>query len=773
MTIKSGTNLPLGATPDREGVNFSLFSANAEKVELCLFDNSGENETTRITLPSRTGDTWHGYVPGLRPGTLYGYRVYGPYDPSAGHRFNPNKLLLDPYSRKFFGRLINSEENLGYIAGHKDADLSFDTRDNARNIPKCVVTSDNHEWGHDQPPNHSLRDSIIYETHVKGFTQKFPSMRRAKRGTYSGLASTRTIEYLKSLGITAVELLPIHSFVDDGFLQEKHLVNYWGYNSLGFFAPEARYADFDPVREFRNMVKKLHASGIEVILDVVYNHTAEGNELGPTLCYRGIDNASYYRLEENRRYYTNHSGCGNTLNTSHPRVNQLILDSLRHWVSHMHVDGFRFDLASTLARQHNGFDHESPFLHAIQQDPILARCKLIAEPWDCGHGGYQLGNFPVAFSEWNDQYRDTVRQFWAGDTSQLKQFCKAIHGSSEIFEWQRRSPSSSINMITSHDGYTLQDLVSYNEKHNEANGENNNDGHSANYSNNYGHEGPTNNQEINEFRNRQRLNMLSTLLLSQGVPMLLAGDEFGHTQLGNNNAYCQDNDLTWLDWSKTTSDETTLAFTRRLIALRKRLNILRSPHYMHGINTSESMGLPDITWFASSSEQMQESNWNRNDLKFVAMLLCGDTGSESETSQHSTAESATNAGPRNSLVRDTSPNSRYRQSARTDAGYHPGRNTFYAAGTQPQAISAQPGSSSDSQSASDSAGHNDSIIILINSADSERHFELPPSPHPWVFELSTSNPESPRGRADPLVTSDGHSVSVYTTGPGTSRDQQD
>ena len=435
-------------------------------------------------------------------------------------------------------------------------------------------------------------------------------MRRAKRGTYAGFTSDRAIEHLTELGITAVELLPVHSFIDDAFLQDKGLVNYWGYNSLGFFAPESRYASFDPVREFRNMVKKLHANGIEVILDVVYNHTAEGSELGQTLCYRGIDNASYYRLEENRRYYTNHSGCGNTLNTSHPRVIQLILDSLRHWVTNMHVDGFRFDLASTLARQYNGFDHESPFLHAIQQDPVLSQCKLIAEPWDCGPGGYQLGNFPVAFSEWNDRFRDTVRRFWAGDTAQLKEFCKAIHGSSEVFEWQRRSPSASINMITSHDGYTLQDLVSYNEKHNEANGENNKDGHSANYSNNYGHEGPTDDEQINDFRNRQRLNMLTTLLLSQGVPMLLAGDEFGHTQSGNNNAYCQDNDLTWLDWSKRSSDATTLRFTKKLIALRKRLNILRSPHYMHGSRTSATMKLPDITWFASSSEQMQESNWN-------------------------------------------------------------------------------------------------------------------------------------------------------------------
>lgn len=734
MTIKSGQPLPLGATPDRDGVNFSLFSANAEKVELCLYDQNGEQETGRVVLPCRTGDIWHCYVPGMRPGALYGYRVYGPYEPEAGHRFNPNKLLIDPYTRKFHGKLVNSEENLGYIHGHADADLSFDTRDNAHNIPKCVVTSDDFAWGKDRAPAHPLGDSIIYETHVKGFTQQFPKMRRSRRGTYAGLASDRVIAYLKHLGITAIELLPIHHFIDDSFLEDKGLVNYWGYNSLAFFAPESRYASFDPVREFRNMVKKLHAHDIEVILDVVYNHTAEGNELGQTLCYRGIDNASYYRLEENRRYYSNHSGCGNTLNTSHPRVTQLILDSLRHWVRNMHVDGFRFDLASTLARQHNGFDHESPFLHTVQQDPLLARTKLIAEPWDCGPGGYQLGNFPVSFSEWNDQSRDTIKKFWAGDTTQLRQFCKAIHGSSEVFEWQRRSPSASINMITSHDGYTLQDLVSYNEKHNEANGENNQDGHTANYSNNYGHEGPTDDAAINSFRNRQRLNMLSTLMLSQGVPMLLAGDEFGNTQSGNNNAYCQDNDLTWLDWSQTRSDSVTLEFTRKLINLRKRVAVLRSAHYLHGTQTSKRLNLPDISWFSSGSEPMRDENWNRDDIKFVAMLLCGDADS--------------NKQPFNTEILANNLRSKLYKTDRAPTS--PG-----ADGTTRR--NSKPPTSPDEQETS--------VIILVNGSDSERHFDLPKSPDPWVFELSTAEPERARAENANSVTSHNHSVSVYTTGP--------
>lgn len=459
-------------------------------------------------------------------------------------------------------------------------------------------------------------------------------MRGPKRGTYSGMASDRVTQYLKSLGVTALEFLPIHAFVDDSFLIEKNLKNYWGYNSLGFFAPESRYAVNDPVREFRYMVKKLHSHDIEVILDVVYNHTAEGNELGPTLCYRGIDNASYYRLEEDRRYYTNHSGCGNSLNTSHHRVTQLVLDSLRYWVEAMHVDGFRFDLATTLARQASGYSHESAFLHALLQDPVLSRCKLIAEPWDCGPGGYQLGNFPTGFSEWNDQYRDTVRAFWAGDSGRLQQFCKAIHGSSEVFEWQRRGPHAGINMITAHDGFTLTDLVSYNDKHNEANGEDNNDGHSANYSNNYGHEGPTDDEAITSFRNRQRLNILTTLFLSQGVPMLLAGDEFGNTQSGNNNAYCQDNAITWLDWSDRRRDETTWEFTRRVIELRKSQPVLRAAHYLHGQETSPALKLPDVTWFSAHSSVMEENDWHQENTGFVGMLLCGDTEFWRQASQN-------------------------------------------------------------------------------------------------------------------------------------------
>jgi len=626
VKVSTGKPYPLGTSVSSIGTNFALFSAHAEKVELCLFDQSGTRETARIPLPCRTNDVWHGLIHDIKEGDRYGYRVYGPYDPESGHRFNHHKLLLDPYARRLHGELIDSAENLGYVQGHPDADLSFDTRDNAHNIPKCVVTVDDFNWQNDRFPDHALTDTVIYEAHVKGLTKQFPRLRQQRRGTYSAIANSRVIEYLKSLGITALELLPVHTFVDDSFLQDRGLTNYWGYNSLCFFAPDARYSEVDPLQEFRKMVKALHAADIEVILDVVYNHTAEGNELGPTLCYRGIDNASYYRLEENPRYYSNHSGCGNTLRAAHPRVVQLILDSLRFWTNAMHVDGFRFDLATVLARRGMGYDKNSGFFDAIMQDPTLVHSKLIAEPWDCGLGGYQLGNFPPRFSEWNDQYRDTVRKFWAGEAGQLQQLSKAIHGSSEVFEWQRRGPLAGVNFITAHDGYTLFDLVSYESKHNELNGEDNRDGHSANYSKNYGHEGPTDDDDINNFRNLQRRNLMATLLLSQGIPMILSGDELAHTQDGNNNAYCQDNELTWIDWSQQHKDSEQLDFVKKLICLRRKFPVLRQRQYIHGLHKSRSSDFRDINWLNRSAEAMTDDDWHDHDNRFVALLLCGDAG---------------------------------------------------------------------------------------------------------------------------------------------------
>lgn len=624
MKVCAGKPYPLGATVEKDGTNFTLFSAHAEKVELCLFNNNGSREIARIPLPCRSDDVWHGLVHGIEEGALYGYRVYGPYEPENGHRFNHHKLLIDPYTRKLHGALIDSEENLGYIHGHPDADLSFDTRDNAHNIPKCVVTVDQFNWRQDAFPKHAMADSLIYEAHIKGLTKQFPRIKKQRRGTYNAVATPALLKHLQSLGVTALELLPIHTAVDDSFLLNKDLTNYWGYNTLSFFAASNRYAEVDPITEFRHMVKSLHAANIELILDVVYNHTAEGNELGPTLSFRGIDNATYYRLDENPRYYSNFSGCGNTLHTSQPRVVQLILDSLRYWRDAMHVDGFRFDLASTLARRKLGFDKNSGFFDAIMQDPILAGCKLIAEPWDCGDGGYQLGNFPPRFSEWNDQYRDTLRRFWAGEHGQLRRMSRALHGSSEIFEWQRRGPAASINLITAHDGFTLLDTVSYNDKHNEANGEENRDGHSANYSNNYGVEGPTEDLSINNKRAQQRRNLLATLLFSQGVPMLLAGDELANSQQGNNNSYCQDNPISWLDWSQLNSASEHLSFVKRLVELRKQYPVLRRTRYMHGQRTSRSTALPDISWLNAASETMQDEDWDDNSNRFFAMLLCGD-----------------------------------------------------------------------------------------------------------------------------------------------------
>ncbi len=631
----AGCNWPLGATSDGKGVNFALFSRHASRVELCLFDSSGEREIQRLELPACTDNVWHGYLPDIRPGALYGYRVHGPYEPTNGHRFNPHKLLLDPYARALQGKLIWNDANFGYIRGHADLDLSYDQRDSSPYVPKCVVVgaskrgTDRHaphlSHGAERRQRPDLCDSVIYEAHVKGISALQKQVPAARRGTYKALGSKSVLSHLKKLGVTALELLPVHTFADDEFLVAKDLVNYWGYQSLCFLTPDARYAFSDnAVNEFRDMVKTVHKAGLEVLLDVVYNHTAEGNEQGPTLCYRGIDNLYYYRLERNPRYYVNDSGTGNTLALENPRVLQLVMDSLRFWANDMGVDGFRFDLASILGRELHGFERGAGFFDAVAQDPQLADVRLIAEPWDIGPGGYQLGQFPPRWSEWNDQFRDTVRRFWNSGSDVLPDFSDRLLGSSSLFEWQGRPPSATVNFITAHDGFTLRDTVSYLHKHNEANGEGNRDGHSNNHSNNYGIEGDTDDPAINEIRARQQRNMLCTLFLSQGTPMLLGGDERNRTQYGNNNAYCQDNATTWIDWSENPQARQLQDFTQRLIALRKNQPVLRRPWYLHGEHRSASCDLPDVVWLNKQADVMSEADWHCIDGGFVALQLIGD-----------------------------------------------------------------------------------------------------------------------------------------------------
>ena len=566
--IQRGTPQPPGANWDGYGVNFALFAAHAEKVELCLFDAETDHEIERIELRA-TDVFWHTYLPDCGPGTIYGYRVHGPYQPEDGHRFNPNKLLLDPYARHLKGSLRWDDSVFGYKHMDKQQDLSFDTSDSAAFVPKAVVVDESFDWGNDRPPRIPWPRTVIYETHVGGFTRLHHDIDEATRGSFAGLATDTIISYLQSLGITTLELLPIHAFVDDHFLVDKGLVNYWGYNTIGFFAADSRYLASGNRDEFKSMVKRLHAADIEVILDVVYNHAAEGGQTGPTISFRGISNACYYRHpDEDKRVFINDSGCGNTLNLNHPRVLQMVIDSLRHWVIDMHVDGFRFDLAVSLGRETNGFDNEGAFFQAIREDVVLSQVKLIAEPWDIGPDGYQLGAFPPGWAEWNDRFRDCVRRFWRGDPGQLSELARSLHGSSDLFEHNGRRPSASINLITSHDGFTLTDLVSYNDRHNEANGENNSDGHSANFSYNLGAEGISDDAEIILLRQRQRRNLLATLFLARGTPMLLAGDELGRSQQGNNNAYCQDNAITWQDWSALEHEAEMLEFVRRLIRLR-------------------------------------------------------------------------------------------------------------------------------------------------------------------------------------------------------------
>jgi isoamylase len=622
--LREGRPFPLGATWSGLGVNFALFSGNATKVELCLFDSAGETEIERIALPEFTDEVWHGYLPDARPGTMYGYRVYGPYEPEAGQRFNPNKLLLDPYAKALHGHWEWNPALFGYKMESAD-DLSFDERDSAPFVPKCQVVDPAFTWGDDRPPRRSWERTIVYEMHVRGYTKLHPDIPEELRGTFRGLTEPVVLNHMRHLGITAVELLPVHAMVHESRLIDKGLVNYWGYNTIAFFAPARRYAsvpDF-AFAEFREMVARFHEAGIEVILDVVYNHTAEGNELGPTLSLRGIDNASYYRLlPDDRRHYINDTGTGNTLNLSHQRVLQMVTDSLRYWVQEMHVDGFRFDLATILAREPYGFDEGGGFLDSCRQDPILSSVKLIAEPWDCGPGGYQVGGFPPGWAEWNDRFRDTVRGFWKGDEGVLPELASRISASADLFNRRGRKPWASVNFITAHDGFTLNDLVSYNDKHNEANGEDNRDGRSDNRSWNHGVEGPTDDPAIVELRERQKRNMLATLLLSQGTPMLLAGDEFGRTQQGNNNAYCQDNEISWINWNFEESGEALTRFVQRLTRLRREYAVLRQSRFLTA-EWNEELGVKDLTWLTPSNEEMTPDHWHDARAKCVGMLLDG------------------------------------------------------------------------------------------------------------------------------------------------------
>jgi glycogen operon protein len=622
-SIEEGLPYPLGAHWDGKGTNFALFSANATKVEVCLFDESGERELSRIDLPEYTDQIFHGYLPDVGPGTFYGYRVHGPYEPKAGHRFNPNKLLLDPYARAHAGSLKWDPAVFGYQMETGD-DLTFDERDSAPFMPKCVIVDPGFDWvgeaGRQMVP---WDQTIVYEVHVKGFTKQHPGVPKGLQGTYAGFGSAPMVEYLAALGVTSIELLPVHTFINDSNLLEKKLVNYWGYNTIGFFAPDPRYASDVPnsLREFKEMVARLHAAGLEVIIDVVYNHTAEGNELGPTLSFKGIDNVSYYRLPADKRRYINDTGTGNTVNLSHPRVIQMVTDSLRYWSEHMHIDGFRFDLGTILAREVYGFDEQSGFLKAVDQDPVLTRVKLIAEPWDCGPGGYQVGGFPPGWAEWNDKFRDTVRDFWRAEAP-VAQLAPRICASSDLFSRGGRRAWASVNFITAHDGFTLNDWASYNDKHNEANGENNRDGNSSNRSWNCGVEGPTGDKAIVELRNRQKRNMLATLLFSQGTPMLLGGDEFGRTQHGNNNAYCQDSDISWFDWNLGGDGNDLLAFTKHLIKLRQSYPALRRSRFLTGQYDGD-LDVKDVTWINANGHEMQDANWKDASMKCFGMLLDG------------------------------------------------------------------------------------------------------------------------------------------------------
>ncbi|HVW53991.1 MAG TPA: glycogen debranching protein GlgX [Trinickia sp.] len=623
--LDPGTPYPLGATWDGLGVNFAVFSANAEQVDLCLFDPAGHKELARLPLPECTDEIWHGYLPGAHPGTVYGLRAYGPYLPQYGHRFNPAKLLIDPYAKKLTGSFRASDALFGYRPHSSRHDLSLDKRDSAPAVPKCVVIDEAFDWSRDVRPEVPWPETVIYEAHLRGVSMLNPDVRQHERGTFAALASPRFIEHLHKLGITAVELLPIHAFLDERFLLERKLTNYWGYNTSAFFAPHPSYLSSRRLNEVRIAVRQLHAAGIEVILDVVYNHTCEGNELGPTVSWRGLDNASYYRLiPGDERYYINDTGCGNTLNLSHPRVLQMVMDSLRYWVSAFHIDGFRFDLGVTLGREGTGFDPGSGFFDVIRQDPVLSQRKLISEPWDVGPGGYQVGRHPPGFGEWNDKFRDCVRRFWRGDAGMRAELAARIAGSAELFNHRFRRPSASVNYVASHDGFTLADVTAYEQKHNEANGENNADGHNENCSANWGVEGPTEDAQINATRARVARSMLASVFTSLGTPMLAAGDEFGRSQQGNNNAYCQDNALSWLDWQLAESEEGRVltAFTARLIALRRQHPLLRDTRFLRG-DVDVSPGIKDVDWFDERGEPLTSEAWQDPQARALTLRRAG------------------------------------------------------------------------------------------------------------------------------------------------------
>jgi glycogen operon protein len=649
LTMTAGRAAPLGATFDGEGVNFAVFSAHATKMTLCLFSEDGKTETHRLDLPERDGDVWHGYLSGLRPGQLYGFRADGPYRPEDGHRFNANKLLIDPYAKKLTGQ-PHWHDALHAHDVKKD-DLSFDRRDSARYMPKSVVIDPAFSWGDDQAPDTLIEETVIYEAHVKGLTRLHPDA--APPGTFLALSSDPMLDYLTGLGITAIELLPSQAFLNDRFLVKQGLTNYWGYQTLGFFAPDLRYLTAGEIHEFQQMVARFHAAGIEVLMDVVYNHTCEGNEQGPMLCFRGLDNLSYYRLLEDKRYYVNDTGTGNTVNVDHPMVLRMIMDSLRYWVEVMHVDGFRFDLCATLGRRgSDGFSNGAAFFDAIRQDPMLTRVKLIAEPWDIGPGGYQLGAFPPPFLEWNDRFRDAVRQFWKGDAGQAPRLADRLTGSAQQFDHSGRPAVSSVNLITAHDGFTLMDVASYNERHNEANGEENKDGHGANYSDNMGVEGPTDDPVILAKRAQRRRNMMATLLLSQGTPMILAGDEIGNTQNGNNNAYCQDNEISWIDWAN--ADDEFLAFTKRLIAFRKAHPILRQKRFLHSRERAVD-GFEDLFWHREDGEAMTQADWDDAERRILCVEMRTASGTPAYAEMGTAIFLVFNAGEETEVVIPDAP----------------------------------------------------------------------------------------------------------------------
>ncbi|HZD78568.1 MAG TPA: glycogen debranching protein GlgX [Actinomycetota bacterium] len=632
MRVWPGTPTPIGATWDGQGVNFALFSEHAESVDLCLFDApEQEHESQRIRLRERTDFIWHAYLPDVRPGQFYAYRLRGPYEPEAGHRFNPSKLLLDPYAKAVSGSLRWDDALYGYTIGHQEEDLSRDDRDSAPFLPKCMVVDPAFTWGLDRPPRTPWSRTVIYECHVRGMTMLHPAVADELRGTYLGLASDPVIDHLLSLGVTAVELLPVHQSVADRHLVERGLTNYWGYNSIGFFAPGARFATGDrgqQVAEFQSMVRAFHEAGLEVILDVVYNHTAEGNQLGPTLSFRGIDNAAYYRLiPDNGRYYMDFTGTGNSLNVLHPRTIQMIADSLRYWVQEMHVDGFRFDLAPVLGREPLMVDPGGTFFDVVMQDPVLSEVKLIAEPWDLGHDGYQVGRFPPGWAEWNGRYRDTIRRFWKGEPGQVPELASRLSGSGDIYQGSGRRTYASVNFITAHDGFTLNDLVSYEQKHNEQNGESNRDGANDNYSRNWGVEGPTESTRITSMRERMKRNFLATLLFSQGVTMLLGGDEIGRTQYGNNNAYCQDNEISWPSWNLSQRDRELLRFTRSVLRIFRSNPVLRRRSFLTGQPVGGN-GTKDLTWVRPDGHEMQGEDWNDPGTHILGMLLSGHATDE-------------------------------------------------------------------------------------------------------------------------------------------------